>query len=89
MNILTRNLRTSALGVVLLAVLYACLVPDGGYVGGTYVTSGYEYGGWGPRYQVAPPRHGERRQDTPAPRAYRPAPPSRRSPSIPNRPHGH
>ena len=89
MNIMTRNLRTSALGILLLAVLCACLVPDGGYVGGSYVTSGYDYGGWGPGYHVAPPRHGERRDNPPASHGYRPAPASRRSPSIPDRPRGH
>ncbi len=93
MNIVPRRWRVRALGFVLLAVLYACLVPDGGYVGATYGPSGYEYGGWGPGYYVGPPPRGGERRPEPShqsPRhAYRPAPPSRSAPSIPTRPHGH
>ncbi len=92
MNIVARSWRVSALGFLLLTVLYACLVPDGGYVGGVYEPSGYEYGGWGPRYHVAPPRGGERRPEQAPqapPRAYRPAPRTRPAPSIPTRPFGH
>lgn len=97
MKIALRRLSVSALGFLLLTVLYACLVPDAGYVGGVYVEPGYEYGGWGPGYHVAPPRGGEhrseprgdeRRSEKSAPRAYRPAPPSRSAPSIPTRPRG-
>ena len=36
MNIVLRRLRVSALGFLLLTALYACLVPDGGYIGGGY-----------------------------------------------------
>jgi hypothetical protein len=103
MNIVPRRWRVRALGFVLLAALCACTVTGGGYVGGVYEPSGYEYGGWGPGYHVAPPRGGERgdahggdhggqrrpEQATQSPpRAYRPAPPSRPAPSIPTRPHG-
>jgi len=78
-----------ALGILMATVLYACLVPDGGYVGGAYVTSGYDYDGWGPGYRVAPPRHGERREDSRPSRAYRPVERSRPAPSIPNGPRRH
>jgi hypothetical protein len=93
MKITLRRLSVSALGFLLLTMLYACLVPDAGYVGGVYAEPGYEYGGWGPRYYVAPPRGGEhrsepRRVEKSSPRAYRPAPPSRSAPSIPTRPRG-
>jgi hypothetical protein len=54
-------------GVVLLAVLSACVVGPGydgsvdvGYVGGFYEPYGYDYGGWGGRYRVGPPRGGAR-----------------------------
>jgi hypothetical protein len=87
MKIVARRWVVRAFGILLTTVLYACLVPDGGYVGGAYVSSGYDYDGWGPGYHVAPPRHGERRQNGPPPRAYRPAPPNRPAPSIPTRPH--
>jgi hypothetical protein len=69
-----------------------------GYAGGYYEPYGYEYGGWGPGYRVGPGRGGDRRSDgggdhrPVAPRAshsYRPAPASRPTPSIPNRPRGH
>jgi hypothetical protein len=88
MKIVFRRLSVSALALLLLSVLYACLVPDGGYVGGVYERSGYEYSGWGPGYHVGPPRGGERRPEKSSPHAYRPAPPSRPVPSIPTRPHG-
>lgn len=99
-----RRWKVSALGVLLLAALSACTVTDGGgYVEGVYEPAGYEYGGWGRGYHVAPFRGGERREENggerggerrpePAkpspPHAYRPAPPSRQAPSIPTRPHG-
>lgn len=53
--------------VLLLATLAACVVGpdyDGsvgvGYVGGFYEPYGYDYGGWGGRYRVGPPRGGAR-----------------------------
>lgn len=88
MKIVLRRLSVSALGILLLTVLYACLVPDRGYVGGVYESPGYEYSGWGPGYRVGPPRRGERRPEKSSAHAYRPAPPSRPVPSIPTRPHG-
>jgi hypothetical protein len=88
MNIIPRRWKVRALGLALLTVLYACTVTPGGYVGGVYEPSGSDYGGWGPGYHVAPPRRGERRPEQPSPHAYRPAPRSRPSPSIPTRPHG-
>lgn len=88
MNIIPRRWKVRALGLALLTVLYACTVTPGGYVGGVYERSGSDYGGWGPGYYVAPPRHGERRPEHSAPRAYRPAPRSRPAPSIPTRERG-
>jgi hypothetical protein len=100
MNVVARRWSVRVLGLLLLTGLYACLVPDVGYVGGAYEPTGYVYGGWGPGYHVGPPPHGRERgerggerrpeQAKPSPpRAYRPAPPSREVPSIPSRPHGH
>jgi len=88
MKIVPRRWRVSALGILLLTVLSACTVGGGGYVGGVYEPYGSDYGGWGSGYHVAPSRRGERRVEQPSPRAYRPAPRSRPSPSIPTRPHG-
>jgi hypothetical protein len=93
MNIAIRRWGMRVLGLFLLTALYACLVPDVGYVGGAYEPTGYVYGGWGPGYHVGPPPHGGMRRPEhsapPPPRAYRPAPPSRAIPSIPSRPHAH
>jgi hypothetical protein len=92
MKIVPLRWTVRALGLLLLTVLYACLVPDGGYVGGVYEPSGYDYGGWGRGYQVGPPRGRavERRPERLSPpRAYRPAPQSRPAPSIPERPRKH
>jgi len=99
-----RRWRVSGLGLLLLTGLSACTVTGGGgYVEGVYEPAGYDYGGWGPRYHVAPSRGGERRDEHGGERggerrsepakqapshAYRPAPPSRPAPSIPTRPHG-
>jgi hypothetical protein len=97
-----RRWKVSAIALPLLMVLSGCVATGGGYVEGVYEPAGYEYGGWGPRYHVAPPRGGDRRDEhegerggerrpEPAkqstPHAYRPAPPSRPAPSIPTRPH--
>lgn len=49
-----------------LVILAACAVGVGGpgydgevgYVGGYYEPWGYDYGGWGGRYRVGPPRGG-------------------------------
>jgi len=88
--------KVRSLGLLALVTLAACTVTGEGYVGGYYEPPGYEYGAWQPHYYVAPPRGGEHRGDrdehrpepqkAPAPRAYRPAPPSRSAPSIPTRP---
>ena len=70
-------------GVALLA-LTGCVVGGGGgyddtanvsYGVGFYEPLGYNYGGWGPGYRVAPPRGGEPRRDR---RIGRSTPPSRR-----------
>ena len=86
MKIVKSRWAARALGILMATALYACLVPDGGYVGGAYVTSGYGYDGWGPGYMVAPPRYGERRQNAPQPRSYHPVERSRPAPSIPHGP---
>ena len=98
--------KVSAIGLPLVMVLSGCVATGGGYVEveGVYEPAGYEYVGWGPRYYVAPPRHGDRRDEhgserggerrpehakEPPSRTYRPAPPSRPAPSIPTREHRH
>jgi len=88
MNIVARRWTLSALGLLLLTALSGCLVSGtgGGYVGAVYEPSGYIYSGWGPGYRVGPPRGGERRPERVAPHAYRAAPRSRHTPSIPIRP---
>jgi hypothetical protein len=66
------------------------------YDAGYYEPYGYEYGGWGDGYRVGPGRGGDRRggdqrggdqrggdQRGAHPPAYRPAPASRPTPSIP------
>ena len=94
MNTLRRRWKEGALGLLVTAVLYACTVSGDGYVGGYYDPPGYEYGTWGHGYYVAPPRGGDHREHreeparVPQPHVYRPAPPSRPAPSIPNHPHG-
>lgn len=103
MNTVPRRWRVSALGLLLLTAMCACTAGGGVYVEGVYEPAGYEYGGWGPGYHVAPPRRVERGDEhrgerggehrpEPAkqspPHAYRQAPPSRPAPSIPTRPHG-
>ena len=88
MKIIPRHWKVGALGLALLTVLVACLVPDAGYVGGVYEPSGSDYGGWGPGYHVGPSRGGERREEHSSNHAYRSAPPSRPSPSIPSRQRG-
>ena len=88
MTIVAQRWRVRALGLLLLTVLYACVVTGGGYIGGFYEPYGFDYGGWGPGYHVGPPRGGERRPAQSSPHAYRPAPPSRPTPSIPTRSRG-
>jgi hypothetical protein len=91
MNTPLRRLGFCAVGFLMLAALSACLVPTGGeYVaGGYYEGPGYVYGGWGAGYHVGPSRGGDRRSDNSSPRAYRAAPRTRPTPSIPthSRPH--
>ncbi len=87
MRIVPQRWRVRALGFVLLTVLSGCVASGGGYVGGVYEPSGYDYDGWGRGYHVAPSRRGERRPERPFPPAYKPAPRSRPAPSIPTRPH--
>ena len=100
------------LGAIGLMLLNACAVSGGGvdgaagvgydtgyYGAGYYEPWGYEYGGWGGRYQMGPGRGGDRRDErrddhhdgrggVQGSRAYRPAPASRPTPSIPGHPRG-
>jgi len=85
MNIVHQRWMVSALGLLLFAGLCACIA-GGGYVGGYSESYGSDYGGWGSGYQVGPPRGGERRPAQSSTHAFRPAPPSRSTPSIPTRP---
>jgi hypothetical protein len=91
MTITVQRRRAMALGLLTLTVMYACAV-DGGYEGGVavadyYEPGGYEYGSWGPGYQVGPARGGEHRPAQ-AGHSYRPAAPSRATPSIAAHPRG-
>lgn len=94
MNNLPRRWVMPVLGLLMFAGLCACIATgpgyDGGvgvgYIGGVYETNGYDYGGWGGRYQVGPPRGHERRQQRPPAHTYRAAPQTRPIPSIPTRP---
>jgi len=87
--------------IILLASLHACVVSGEGYgeIGDVsygvdfYEPYGYEYGGWGPAYLIAPHRYdGGRHMGGGRPMAsspaYRPAAPSRPMPSIPGRSRG-
>lgn len=72
-------------GSLMLVLLSACAVGVGydgpvgydGYVGGVYEPYGYDYGGWGGRYHVGPPRGGPRGGEL-----------GRGAPSIPRGPRG-
>jgi hypothetical protein len=89
----TRRLLLPA-GVLLLVMLASCVAGVGydGDVGVAYSPGyiqpyGYEYGGWGPGYVVGPGRGGDRRGESSS-HAYRSAPQSRPTPSIPRAPRG-
>jgi hypothetical protein len=104
MKLLRKRSLAMLLGAAGLTMLQSCAVTgvgyDGtvgvGYYGGYYEPYGYDYGGWGPGYRVGPGWGGERRggyrggggHSNNRPN-YRPAPSSRPTPSIPNRPRGH
>ncbi len=100
MNAVHASWLAAGLGAAALTVLNACAVTgvDGsvgvGYDAGYYEPWGYDYGGWGPGYRVGPGWGGDRRGDAHRgrggnhPHSYRPAPPERRTPSIPSRPRG-
>jgi hypothetical protein len=99
----------ATLSALMLGFVSACAVTgvgvegsvgyDGGYDGGYYEPYGYDYGGWGLGYRVAPSRcceHREDHRDHPAERghagrapAYHPAPAGRSAPSIPGRSRSH
>jgi hypothetical protein len=94
MKTLPRGRVLTAVGLSLPSVLFALLAGcavgvggpyvESGYVSGYYEPYGYEYGGWGGGYRVAPPRGGERGHAESS-HAYRAAPASHRTPSIPSR----
>jgi hypothetical protein len=93
MNVVHKRWMGLGFGAVALTLLNACAVEGvGGSVGvvgydaGYYEPYGYDYGGWGAGYRVGPGRPGYQRGGHPGP--YRPAPRSRPTPSIPNRPRG-
>ncbi len=96
--ILLRRLRWLVLAFMLCmltVLLFGCFIPGGGYgyddgggIGGAYYEPfGFDYGGWGPGYHVAPYRGGDHRPVSGGghtARAYRSAPASRSMPSIPS-----
>jgi len=99
MTVVRTRRMAAGLGVVALTLLNACAVTgvEGtvgvGYDAGYYEPWGYDYGGWGTGYRVGPGRGGDRRGDAHGDRgghshSYRPAPPERRTPSIPSRSRG-
>jgi hypothetical protein len=93
---LSRSWRIAAFWLALSAALFGCAVTAGGYdedVGVSYGVGFYEpwglgYNGWNEGYRVGPPRGGERHGGG-ASRSFRPAHPSRPTPSIPARPRTH
>jgi hypothetical protein len=92
-SVLMRRLLVLGAGFVL-AVLASCVAGVGydgdagfGYSPGYIQPYGYEYGGWGPGYVVGPGRGGDRRRESSS-HAYRSAPQSRPTPSIPRAPRG-
>jgi hypothetical protein len=99
MNILIlRWLRWLAVAFVLCTLtvlLYGCILPPGGYEYDNsgiepnyYEPYGFDYGGWGHGYQVAPFRGGDHRPTGggghASGRTYRSAPVSHSMPSIPS-----
>ena len=98
MSVRSTPVRAGVLAFSLLGILAACAVGgpgyDGygdvgvGYVGGFYEPYGYDYGGWGGRYHVGPPRGGGHPGEGRAV-GGRPGGGGRSAPSIPSRPRGH
>ena len=95
MKTLYRALRPAALiGLVALLTLPAGCAVEGGYAYGPavsvgvgldyYEPYGFDYGGWGPGYDVGPPRGGAPHRGVGPGRGFRPAPPGRAMPSIPS-----
>ena len=83
-------------GAAAASLLAACVATGGGYYdgggayysGGYYEPFGYDYGGWGRTYHVAPGRGGGRGHEGPS-HAYRSAPSGHASPSLPSRARRH
>ena len=105
MNMKSMPWKAGLTGLSVVGILAACVVggDDGavgvGYVGGYYAPSGYDYGGWGRGYHVAPPRggdwrgEGDRHDGGGAQHGVGGEPHAggggRAAPSIPGRPRGH
>jgi hypothetical protein len=98
MSIESTPWRAGILGLALLGLVAACAVggpgyDDGygygdvevGYGGGYYEPYGYDYGGWGGRYHVGPPRGGRPEEGR---AGGHPGGGVRSAPSIPSRPRG-
>jgi hypothetical protein len=90
MNNWRNRLLAVTAGAMSVTALYSCAVTGVGvvgYAGGYYEPYGYDYGGWGRGYYVAPGRGLDHRDDHRgggrAP-AYRPAPAGRSAPSLPH-----
>lgn len=91
-----RSCRTAAILLAPSTMLSGCVVAGRGYDGdvgvdygvGFYEPWGYGCDGWNEGFRVGPPRGGERHGGG-GQHAYRPAHPSRPTPSIPTRSRGH
>ncbi len=91
MSAMIRHLRLASAGLVLIAGLGGCVTSVGydgdvavGYSPGYVEPFGYDYGGWGGGYHVAPGRGGDRRAAPGPSHGYRAAPQTRSVPSIPH-----
>lgn len=99
MNMKSMPWKAGLIGLSLVGILAACVVGEGGYdggvgvgyVGGYYAPAGYDYGGWGRGYHVAPPRGGDRHAegDRHGGGESHAGGGGRAAPSIPSRPRGH
>lgn len=91
-----QHVRIMGLAFLLVVGVEGCVATGSGYDGdvdvgvsaGFYEPYGYDYGGWGAGYDVGPGRGGERRGGPGRNHSYRPAPPSRPTPSIPSHARG-
>ena len=96
MRVLSARWKALFIAGAALLVVAACAVGVGGpgyggydgvgYVVGYYEPGGYDYGGWGGRYRVGPPRGGAGHDGGRAAAGGRPTGGGRAAPSIPGRP---